>query len=74
MGDSPFGVSDMVGNVREWVTFAVEPDGGPRFPLRGGGRDPIGEKSLECSYQEELWDGAGKATIGFRIAVADQER
>lgn len=67
-GDSIFGVSDMVGNAREW-TSTVANDSGTELVVRGGGFLSGTERGLWCSNQEFI-TGGPKASIGFRVALS----
>jgi formylglycine-generating enzyme required for sulfatase activity len=62
-GDSPYGVSDMVGNAREWTADLHE----GLLDVRGGGFLNAGERSFECGHRDLITTNA-KASIGFRIA------
>ncbi|HEY6685843.1 MAG TPA: SUMF1/EgtB/PvdO family nonheme iron enzyme [Propionibacteriaceae bacterium] len=64
-GDSPYGVSDMVGNAREWT--ADLHDG--LVEVRGGGFLYAGERVFECGHRDLITTNA-KASIGFRIACS----
>jgi formylglycine-generating enzyme required for sulfatase activity len=67
-GDSPYGVADTVGNVREWVTGAYRPGSDLRV-LRGAAfLDPKGLAYCACRHMVEQ-TGWGRS-IGFRLAVS----
>ena len=68
-GDSPYGVSDMVGNAREWT---ADLNGG-LVDVRGGGFLNAGERAFECGHRDLITTGA-KASIGFRIACSRWRR
>jgi formylglycine-generating enzyme required for sulfatase activity len=65
MGDSPYGVSDMAGNVREWT----HSDDGRVMDVRGGGFLARQSFELWCAYSDVIVTDA-KASIGFRIAYS----
>jgi formylglycine-generating enzyme required for sulfatase activity len=70
-GNSPFGVSDMVGNAREWTFTAVEDRAvDATFAVRGGGFLSGSEQELWCTYQDVI-TGGPKASIGFRVALSE---
>ena len=68
-GDSPYGVSDMVGNAREWTADLH----GGQVDVRGGGFLNANERIFECGYRDLITTGA-KASIGFRIACSRWRR
>jgi formylglycine-generating enzyme required for sulfatase activity len=69
IGDSPFGIADMVGNAREWT--ATTNDSVRTAIVRGGGyrtSNVSPDIRLTCMFREIIADGP-KATIGFRVAA-----
>ncbi|WP_206790706.1 SAV_2336 N-terminal domain-related protein [Amycolatopsis sp. MtRt-6] len=68
-GDSPYGVADTVGNVREWTsTVKVGNYGNEYVVVCGGGMYIRDEHELWCNHSSTLADGP-KASIGFRVAL-----
>jgi formylglycine-generating enzyme required for sulfatase activity len=67
-GDSIFGVSDMVGNAREWTSTQVEAHSAT-IEVRGGGFQSGSERGLWCSNRDAI-TGGPKASIGFRVALS----
>jgi formylglycine-generating enzyme required for sulfatase activity len=66
-GDSPYQVSDMAGNAREW-TSTFTGTSSPTMVVRGGGFLARSEHELWCAFKDEI-TGAAKASIGFRVAI-----
>jgi len=66
MDESPFGVRDLAGGVREWVSSDDLSDPGVRV-VRGGG---AGASALTCRLCYRSWHQAADVTsyFGFRIA------
>jgi formylglycine-generating enzyme required for sulfatase activity len=67
-GDSPFEVSDMVGNAREWTSKEVKAHS-TTLVVRGGGFLSRSEQELWCTYRDVI-TGGPKASIGFRVALS----
>ncbi len=83
-GDSPYGVSDLAGNVSEWVsdwysesfttTDVHNPDGpdtGEKRVIRGGGRFEPAERMVAANRYFASPDTRGE-DIGFRCATDEQ--
>jgi formylglycine-generating enzyme required for sulfatase activity len=69
-GDSIFGVSDMVGNAREWTSTEANDYGkGTELVVRGGGFLSGTERGLWCGFRDVI-TGGPKASIGFRVALS----
>ena len=66
-GNSIFGVSDMVGNAREWTSTQVPADSAT-IEVRGGGFQSGSARGLWCSNRDAI-TGGPKASIGFRVAL-----
>ncbi len=65
-GDSPYGVADTVGNVREWTSTVL-----PEFEYAvvcGGGMHASDESALWCTSQVAV-AGKPRASIGLRVAL-----
>jgi formylglycine-generating enzyme required for sulfatase activity len=80
-GDSPFGATDMAGNVRQWVSSLYKPypykaddgredtfDRDPRV-LRGGGFDDT-RAHVRSAYRYHDWPKSTVGNFSFRVMVA----
>jgi len=65
IGDSPFGISDLAGNVAEWTATAAE--GG--YVIKGGSYQDDAA-ALEVATRRTLPPTAAEPWLGFRCAVA----
>ncbi|MBW7881197.1 MAG: SUMF1/EgtB/PvdO family nonheme iron enzyme [Caldilineaceae bacterium] len=67
-GDSPFGASDMAGNVAEWTATAVDQDGITAYVVKGGSyADPPDD--LRVRANRVLPARTGAPWLGFRCAA-----
>jgi formylglycine-generating enzyme required for sulfatase activity len=81
-GDSPFGVSDMVGNVGEWCLTEYDGDGLTKYGdgtndftrdahlcvVRGGSWNTEDIKQMRCTYHGGIDSRFGYSSWGFRLA------
>jgi len=81
-GDSPYGLCDMAGNVREWVSDWYDedyyssspssnptgPDGGTDRVIRGGGFAIYGYWARRASSRDFAYPSLDSADLGFRCA------
>jgi formylglycine-generating enzyme required for sulfatase activity len=74
-GDSPYGVADTVGNVREWTSTTVPRRNVPNegttkiVVVCGGGMLANEERLLWCNHQTSITE-VPRATVGFRVALS----
>lgn len=68
-----FGVSGLIGNVREWCHDEVPPEAGPG-PFHGlrryilGATSYLGEPTFHFEYKTPLYPGNTNPDVGFRVA------
>ena len=66
-GRSPFGITDLLGNVYEWTASIQQPAASGRFILKGGSWHSRGKVSVcHRKIEAETWSNI----IGFRLAVS----
>lgn len=70
-GDSPYGVSDMAGNVWEWTSsWFNSPSGSPqRTRIVRGGSWPSEAQNLRTTYRIEVDPTLRFNTLGFRVSA-----
>ncbi|NJM40371.1 MAG: formylglycine-generating enzyme family protein, partial [Anaerolineae bacterium] len=66
-GDSPFGVTDMVGNVAEWTSSLYEEN---ERVIRGGSLFDAQDKEASCVMRTHAEPNAFIPEIGFRCAMS----
>lgn len=74
-GDSPFGVVDMAGNVREWCLTAYrigsdDVDGTDNRMMRGGSWADLTAENFRCTYRFGGFPRARLDDGGFRLALS----
>ena len=64
--ESPYGVRDMVGTIREWTQSWFDERAGTRV-VRGGSWNLVGARHFRCANRLGYLSTTGSSTVGFRL-------
>jgi serine/threonine-protein kinase len=64
--ESPYGVRDMVGSIREWTQSWFDERAGTRA-VRGGSWNFVGSRGFRCANRLGFSPSGGSSAIGFRL-------